>query len=1393
MNFPPVFNSGPLKNLRLCQNSSGVVLDTFLAISDPDVGQTLTIGINRPPTHGTLHGFPGTGKTNGSVFSPTGFDYTPTVGYAGKDQFIIQVTDGTDFAYITFNVTIDSLPFVAPITGIATICGSGSSTLSSLTGGGKWSTSNPFSTSVDSVSGVVTSVAAGLSLITYSVVSATGCSGSASTNFIVSGLPTINATSGNASLCVGATTTFRNTTPNGVWSSADTNIAKVNNGAVVSGITSGATTIVYTVTNAYGCTGTAVKSIIVNPAPIVDTLKASADNVCVGNTIALSTTTKGGVWSSSDVTIASVQPNGTQPSAVVTGVAVGTASLFYTVTGNNGCKAVASKTISVGNLAPLVDSIKGNALLCTQTSTALTNNTANGVWSSSNPTVATVNPNGIVNGLTAGTANIIYTVTNGCSSSVTALITVQATSPVAAIVGEKLLCIGSETKFTNATAGGVWGNLNGSVLKIDSTGQVTGFAKGTDSIYYTATNLDGCKPTVYFLVSVDSALKVAPITGKSSVCSGDSLLLSTTTVGGAWSSSNTSLATVDAFGKIASLKAGTVIIKYSLGSGSCAGTGSKVIVINPSVSIAPNNKDTVFICQSDSVQLTNSTAGGVWSIQNTTVAYINQNGWLVGYLDNLKTTTVSYTVSNSYGCQSAAATVVISNPKPAPFLVRGNYATCVGTNSVFNATTGGGVWSISDSSKASFTDYPGYIVVTTLAPGTVNVSYTKSNGYCERKVGMDLVINATLVPSPIQGPATACLGSQNTYFDSIAKGVWTVANGTGTASILPNTGIFTPTKQGTVTITYSVNDGGCVGSMSKTITIYTNPVVGNTSGPTDVCIGDSIKLTNPTPNGVWSSANINQAIVNPTTGYVVGLQATGNPNIQYTVTNAGGCKTSVNYYVNVSMGIMITNKIESKNVCKGTSIVLSNSYPGGKWFSKNNNIAVADSLSGKVTGADIGTVYVQYILKTTYVCPSVANFIVTVKPIPAILSTLPANDLCAGNSLQLVNNTIIPAGGSARWSSNAPSIAAIDSLSGLMTGVSAGSATLVYKVTDEQGFCENSTSSSININAIPSLTAIVGLPDKMCLGNSALLSNSLSGGNWALDDSSKATITAVGNLATIDTGDVIVGYALTNNGCSAKVFGSTTIVGAPVAPTISGLNSVGKGATVQLAGTPSNGIWKSSDPSVATVDNTGKVIGIKAGQTIISYTIANGNGCTSTATSVFFVNAPLSIGIVDLAAQKQENSIVVFWKTIGGEDNTFFDVERSTDKLKFEPIATLSPTATHGYLSTDNRLPETEAVYYRIVAREKDGKKIYSSVVTVNLLDPTASLQVYPNPVKDVLNVEGKEIKSLTIYDAEGRRVIVKAGFSGKATVNVSGLAKGTYLVQAITKDESKIEKRFIK
>jgi hypothetical protein len=111
-------------------------------------------------------------------------------------------------------------------------------------------------------------------------------------------------------------------------------------------------------------------------------------------------------------------------------------------------------TVTVNPL-PTVSAIIGNANICVGVGYTFTNTSADpGVWTSSDPAVATVDNTGFVKGINVGTANIIYTITNAttnCSNSTSFAVNVAAL-PTIALGNIPAICAGSTTASLPYTA-----------------------------------------------------------------------------------------------------------------------------------------------------------------------------------------------------------------------------------------------------------------------------------------------------------------------------------------------------------------------------------------------------------------------------------------------------------------------------------------------------------------------------------------------------------------------------------------------------------------------------------------------------------------------------------------------------------------------------------------------------------------------------------------------------------------------------------------------------------------------------------------------------------------------------------------------------------------------------
>jgi uncharacterized protein YjdB len=385
----------------------------------------------------------------------------------------------------TREVTVNIAP--TAVIGAAFVCIGSTTTLNSTPGGGVWTSSLPAKGTIDASTGALTGVAAGTTLISYTVA---GCR--ATKQVTINSLPSV--ITGTLLACVGNNMTLNATPTGGAWSSNNLTEATVNaSTGAVTALQTGNATIVYTAPNT--CTRSAI--VTVNAAVTANTGLAL---LCTGQpsaVVLLTNPTGGGTWSTSNAARITISSTTGSMRALSTGVA----NITYKVSA--GCYAVTEVTVN-GPVA----AITGTANICVGATTTLANITPSGTWSSSNLTKATVNSaSGVVEGIASGTATITYNVSAGCFKTITQTV---LTSP-GTITGASTVIDGATTSLSCSPAGGTWSSLTPSLATVvPSTGLVTGVDPGAATIKYQLSN--GCNSTHAITVTASkNGIQVSPI------------------------------------------------------------------------------------------------------------------------------------------------------------------------------------------------------------------------------------------------------------------------------------------------------------------------------------------------------------------------------------------------------------------------------------------------------------------------------------------------------------------------------------------------------------------------------------------------------------------------------------------------------------------------------------------------------------------------------------------------------------------------------------------------------------------------------------------------------------------------------------------------------------------
>jgi hypothetical protein len=178
----------------------------------------------------------------------------------------------------------------------------------------------------------------------------------------------------------------------------------------------------------------------------------------------------GGVWSSSSTGLATIG----SASGSVRGVSSGTPVITYRL--YTGCTAI--RTITVNPLS----AITGPTSVCSGMTITLANATPGGTWSSTNPTIASINVStGLVTGAMNGSTYITYTLGSGCKASSAVLVPFCR-----AANGTRTVCEGSTITLAEDVAGGKWYTTNNAIVAVnEETGVVLGVAPGKATVNYT--------------------------------------------------------------------------------------------------------------------------------------------------------------------------------------------------------------------------------------------------------------------------------------------------------------------------------------------------------------------------------------------------------------------------------------------------------------------------------------------------------------------------------------------------------------------------------------------------------------------------------------------------------------------------------------------------------------------------------------------------------------------------------------------------------------------------------------------------------------------------------------------------------------------------------------------
>ncbi len=176
-------------------------------------------------------------------------------------------------------------------------------------------------------------------------------------------------------------------------------------------------------------------------------------------------------------------------------------------------------------------------------------------------------------------------------------------------------------------------------------------------------------------------------------------------------------------------------------------------------------------------------------------------------------------------------------------------------------------------------------------------------------------------------------------------------------------------------------------------------------------------------------------------------------------------------------------------------------------------------------------------------------------------------------------------------------------------------------------------------------------------------------------------------------------------------------------------------------------------------------------------------------------NTPLPLDLLSFSGKREEKVNRMEWVTAREKNVSRFELERSADGRIFGKIATIKAAgndnaAENHYRYSDNS--DRPVAYYRLKMIDADDRADYSNIVVLHSDVWSANVNVYPNPVENMLFMEGADAATYYITDAAGRTVAASAVSGKKTQIDVAGLPQGIYFLVVLSGDKKETI-RFVK
>jgi hypothetical protein len=188
---------------------------------------------------------------------------------------------------------------------------------------------------------------------------------------------------------------------------------------------------------------------------------------------------------------------------------------------------------------------------------------------------------------------------------------------------------------------------------------------------------------------------------------------------------------------------------------------------------------------------------------------------------------------------------------------------------------------------------------------------------------------------------------------------------------------------------------------------------------------------------------------------------------------------------------------------------------------------------------------------------------------------------------------------------------------------------------------------------------------------------------------------------------------------------------------------------------------------------------IQGGQVKVSYSASP--TCfnpTGSGTPMIPASCPFPLKLISFTGELKTYGAELSWLTQNEVNSDRFEIQKSINGVEFTAIGTVEAkgrsAAENDYRFIDAKVQQG-VNYYRLKIIDKDGSFEYSAVVTIKVSEGIRSFSVYPNPVRDELQISSTSKTLLQLIDANGKLVKKILVDIGNNKSGVSNISNGIY------------------